>query len=56
MNIQKPVTAAKIVSKQWNVRFDGGRSARAKIGFVLLPNEQTIEDDMVRHVPPGVGC
>ena len=37
------------------VRFDEGRNARAKIGFVLIPNEQTIEDDMTRHMPPGVG-
>ena len=37
------------------VRFDDGRNARAKIGFVLIPNEQTIEDDMIRHMPPGVG-
>ncbi len=38
-----------------NVGFDGGRNARGKIGFVLIPNEQTIEDDMTRHMPPGVG-
>ncbi len=39
-----------------NVRFDAGRNARARIGFVLIPNEQTIEDDMVRHMPAGVGA
>ncbi len=38
------------------VRFDDGRNARARIGFVLIPNEQTIEDDMLRHMPPGVGA
>ena len=43
-------------SRRWNVRFDEGRNARAKIGFVLLPNEQTIEDDMIHHAPRGVGC
>src|SRR6056297_3978371 len=37
-------------------RMDGGRNARAKIGFVLIPNEQTIEEDMIRHLPPGVGA
>lgn len=37
------------------VRFDDGRNGRAKIGFVLIPNEQTIEEDMIRHMPPGVG-
>ena len=38
------------------VRFDAGRNARAKIGFVLIPNEQTIEHEMLRHMPPGVGA
>lgn len=37
-------------------RFDAGRNARAKIGFVLIPNEQTIEEDMIRHLPAGVGA
>ncbi|MEM7597568.1 MAG: arylmalonate decarboxylase [Pseudomonadota bacterium] len=35
--------------------FDEGRHTRAKIGFVLLATEQTIEDDMFRLCPPGVG-
>ncbi|SLN32255.1 Arylmalonate decarboxylase [Roseovarius albus] len=39
-----------------HVRFDAGRNARGKIGFVLIPNEQTIEDDMVRYLPAGVGA
>ena len=39
-----------------NVGFDAGRNARAKIGFVLIPNEQTIEEDMIAHMPPGVGA
>ncbi|MDF1735140.1 MAG: hypothetical protein P1U37_07645 [Minwuia sp.] len=38
-----------------NVRFDAGRHPRAKIGFVLLATEQTIEEDMMRHAPDGVG-
>lgn len=38
------------------VGFDEGRNARGKIGFVLIPNEQTIEDDMVGHMPSGVGA
>lgn len=38
------------------VGFDEGRNARGKIGFVLIPNEQTIEDDMLRHMPAGVGA
>ena len=35
--------------------FDEGRFPRAKIGFVLLATEQTIESDMMRWVPDGVG-
>lgn len=35
--------------------FDDGRHNRAKIGFVLLATEQTIEDDMMRLCPKGVG-
>jgi maleate isomerase len=45
------------VSKSWDVSnaFDNGRHDRAKIGFVLLATEQTIEQDMFRLCPPGVG-
>lgn len=35
--------------------FDHGRHHRAKLGFVLLATEQTIEEDMFRLCPPGVG-
>ncbi len=35
--------------------FDNGRHGRAKIGFVLLATEQTIEDDMFAMCPDGVG-
>ncbi len=34
---------------------DNGRHARAKVGFVLLATEQTIEDDMFTLMPDGVG-
>ncbi len=37
-------------------RFDDGLNARGKIGFVLIPNEQTIEAEMTRHMPAGVGA
>jgi maleate isomerase len=37
------------------IRFDQGRHHRAKIGYVLLATEQTIEDDMMRLRPEGVG-
>jgi maleate isomerase len=36
-------------------RFDRGRHYRAKIGFVLLATEQTIQDDVMKLRPEGVG-
>ena len=35
--------------------FDEGRHKRAKLGFVLLATEQTIQDDLYRLCPPGIG-
>ncbi len=43
------------VSPRPGIRFDAGRHARARLGFVLLAMEQTIESDMFRLAPPGVG-
>jgi maleate isomerase len=37
------------------IGFDAGRHWRAKIGFVLLATEQTIQDDVMRLRPEGVG-
>ncbi len=37
------------------IRFDAGRHPRAKIGYVLLATEQTIQDDVMRLRPDGVG-
>jgi len=37
------------------IMFDKGRHTRAKVGFVLLATEQTIEDDMATLMPDGVG-
>lgn len=37
------------------IRFDEGRHPRAKVGFILLATEQTIEDDVARLRPEGVG-
>lgn len=37
------------------IEFDAGRHHRAKIGFVQLATEQTIESEMLRHAPAGVG-
>ena len=38
-----------------NLRFDSGSHPRAKIGYVLLATEQTVQDDVIRLRPPGVG-
>lgn len=38
-----------------DIGFDAGRHHRAKLGFVLLSMEQTVESDMVRLAPEGVG-
>lgn len=35
--------------------FDKGQHNKGKIGFVLLATEQTIEENMFRLCPPGVG-
>ena len=56
MNKPSSTIVPEINSRPWQPRFDAGRNARARIGFVLLPNEQTVEYDMVKHMPPGVGC
>ncbi|MEL6317673.1 MAG: arylmalonate decarboxylase [Pseudomonadota bacterium] len=37
------------------IRFDGGRHRRGKIGYVLLATEQTVQDDVMRLRPEGVG-
>lgn len=37
------------------IAFDRGHHHRAKIGYLLLATEQTIQDDVYRLVPPGVG-
>jgi len=51
MSISTPATPERSLP----IRFDAGRHHRAKIGYVLLATEQTIEDDVYRLVPPGVG-
>jgi maleate isomerase len=37
------------------LEFDTGRHDRAKLGFVVLAMEQTVEDDVFALTPPGVG-
>ena len=44
-----PVTPSR------QIRFDDGRHARARIGYVLFATEQTVQDDAMRLRPPGVG-
>jgi len=36
-------------------QFDDGRHWRAKLGFIVLANEETVEDDIFTLRPPGVG-
>ena len=43
------------LSARSDVRFDAGRRDRAKLGFVLLAMEQTIEEDVFNLAPAGVG-
>ncbi|MBE9475750.1 MAG: arylmalonate decarboxylase [Proteobacteria bacterium] len=50
MSATKPVQSAT-----YNIEFDQGRHHRAKIGFVLLATEQTIQDDVMALRPEGVG-
>jgi maleate isomerase len=42
-------------SPPYKIRFDQGRHPRAKLGFVLLATEQTVQDDVYTLRPPGVG-
>jgi maleate isomerase len=42
-------------SRRFKPVFDEGRHSRAKLGFVLLATEQTIQDEMARICPAGVG-
>lgn len=45
----------EIRSRRFDTRFDQGRHNRAKLGFVVLAMEQTVEDDAFRLAPEGVG-
>ncbi|MCP4186059.1 MAG: arylmalonate decarboxylase [Gammaproteobacteria bacterium] len=46
---------SRITQPTIEIEFDRGRHHRAKIGFVLLATEQTIEDDVMKLRPDGVG-
>ncbi len=50
ISVPRPATVSQDV-----IRFDRGRHYRAKIGYVLLATEQTIQDDVMDHRPDGVG-
>ncbi len=47
--------STKIVSPGQAVEFDRGCHHRAKIGYVLLATEQTVQDDVMKLRPDGVG-
>ncbi len=49
-------TLRQVKSESYQVRFDEGRHHRAKLGFVVLAMEQTVEDDVFRLAPEGVGA
>ena len=51
MNVKKQA----VTSTPVETRFDEGRHWRAKLGFVVLAMEQTVEDDVFTLTPPGVG-
>ena len=44
-----------MVTRAAPIRYDLGRHHRAKIGYVLLATEQTIQDDVFALRPDGVG-
>lgn len=44
-----------VTSRAFDIEFDAGRHPLGKLGFILLATEQTVQDDMIRICPPGVG-
>jgi maleate isomerase len=46
---------ARASQRLGEIEFDQGRHHRAKIGYLLLATEQTIQDDVHRLAPAGVG-
>ncbi len=49
------MAATMVRSETYDIDFDAGRHGRAKIGYVLLATEQTIQDDVMALRPDGVG-
>ena len=44
-----------MASRDFQVKYDAGRRRRAKVGFIMVASERTIEDDVMRLRPEGVG-
>ncbi len=44
-----------VQSRSFTPVFDEGRHPRAKLGFVLLATEQTVQGDVIQLCPAGVG-
>ncbi len=49
------MASATVRSRTYDIDFDAGRHSRAKVGYVLLATEQTIQDDVMALRPDGVG-
>jgi maleate isomerase len=53
MTVQDTVSPTTTPTR--DIHFDAGRHHKAKLGFVFLAMEQTMESDMFRLAPAGVG-
>ena len=53
--MKKDAQKNQILPPKIETRFDRGSHHRAKIGYVLLATEQTIQDDVMKLRPEGVG-
>ena len=53
--MDKIATNHRIIPPKLETRFDRGSHHRAKIGYVLLATEQTVQDDVMKLRPEGVG-
>jgi maleate isomerase len=46
---------SRIIAAKMRPSLNRGRHYRAKVGYVLLATEQTVQDDVIRLCPEGVG-
>ncbi len=53
--MKDPNAINRLLAPTIQTRFDQGSHNRAKIGYVLLATEQTVQDDVMRLRPEGVG-